>query len=204
MEINKKSALELMDKIKHAKIDIKKTIEQAYSSDLADYVEMSYCVSCLDDTNFDKNSIVLCIDNDDFYNQVEKYAREDGIFIDLAYVVQMEDTPNEEDDVIIIGENSESDEEDEYVEIVSASKSVYIHDLNDECIADVASSYGIKIKIDGDSCINEFGMFGGSTCQWPSCFDSFEDNNDAFIGLNNIQNQIIVKLMYDVLIFKDN
>ncbi|MGI6448055.1 MAG: hypothetical protein ACOX01_05535 [Methanobrevibacter boviskoreani] len=59
MEINKKDALKLMEEIKHSEIDVEKTIEKVCSSDLADFVEMEYCVSCLDDDNFDKSRSVI-------------------------------------------------------------------------------------------------------------------------------------------------
>jgi hypothetical protein len=148
--------------------------------------------------------VVLSTYDDNFYKQVEEYSRKDGIFIHLAYAALMEDTPDEEDDIITICGNSESSEEERYVELASASKSVCIHDFEDECVADDASSYGIKIKIDGDTYANEFGMFGGACCNWPSSFSSFGNNDDDFVGINSIQNRIIVKLMYDALVFKNN
>lgn len=227
--MNKESTLKIMNKIKNNKINIRKTIEKTATGKYI-YVKSGY-VDPVDIDNKIRSDFPQLIDNgktyddewdEEFFDKVFECLNGNGIFISLAYVKYAEShNPQDYNETFkyrLEGFNYEVEEEENgfgydssedyitYMEVKSASKNVLcnFHEF-DEIEPHETVDYGIKVKKLNDSYETEIGIRVGGECGIPPYFDVFEDNDDYcdLWDINNPLNQLIIKLMNDVIIFEE-
>lgn len=219
--MSKEESIKLMNEIKHVKINVRKTIENAYNSDyLSDIIDTEYNVEKVTPGNFCPDNVYDMIESlsitEEYYDKVNELLDESGIYITLAYVYSVDgDTgnPNKvefmDDDINlneIIEDYGSLEEAESFIEIASVNENILFKSFEwNEIRPDAATSYGIKVQKSDDEFTIEVGYMGGGMHAIPPKFSKFRDDRDKFsvFDINCPVCQIITKLICDSIVIDD-
>ncbi|AGN16025.1 hypothetical protein [Methanobrevibacter sp. AbM4] len=212
--IGKEATFDLMEDVKFANIDVRKTIERVLNSTTAlDMMVDVSCVTFLDDDNCDIGSLIhesREID-DDYFSKINEYINKFGVFITLAFsdyedfskegaIICVEENRDIEKEIQdCIDRNEDPDYLEEDYNLTSYSTDICIRDFENQ-VPSFGVVMGIKIEKIGDRYVNEFGAYYEGGHFGPGGFVPY----DMFEDINSTPLQIAIKLMYDTLVFKDN
>lgn len=195
-KLDKEKSLNLFEKVKDEKINVRKTIENAFRDDF----EFSYLFYVLSE-----NDKVISDDypfssvSDHFIDFINEKINENGVFISLVRVI--DDAFNEEEiiDTLI-------DDEGEYSEkVLGIETGLWRKNLKTkrDISAYELAEFGVKIqKVDGEF-KNSMGQIAHGSPMVPS-FEEFGSTrgNEKLLSLDYPLNLMAIEWIYELLVFE--